>query len=77
MFPQVRQVNVGRQAFEGMGVENSFSLSRVDLPSVPPFAFSFDQVGAFTLMESRVGRVSMRGFRMDECGEFNVLKGNR
>ncbi len=71
------QVDVSSQAFEGLGVEGSFTLSRVRVTSVPFLAFALDQVGSFVIMESHVGRVTMAGFRIQRCGEFNVLKENR
>ena len=70
---KVREFQVSRQTFEGISVDSEFSMSDVYIPRIPSMAFKFDHVNDFNIFSSRMDRVSMWGFKIENCGSFNVL----
>ena len=42
-----------------------------------PTASSFDHVHEFNIFGSLFDRASMWGFKLEKCGEFNILGGSR
>lgn len=73
----VRDLTVKRHTFEGVNVDGTFMVKSVVVQRVPSLAFSFDSVQEFSIMSSRFDRVSMWGFKLDNCVEFNVLGNSR
>ena len=74
---QVTDLKVKRHSFEGIRVDGSFLLENVIVQRTPSLAFAFDAVKQFSIFASRFDRVSMWGFKLDECIEFNALAKSR
>ena len=74
---QVTDLKVKRHSFEGIRVDGSFLLENVIVQRTPSLAFAFDAVKQFSIFGSRFDRVSMWGFKLDECIEFNALAKSR
>eukprot|EP00095_Tigriopus_kingsejongensis_P001264 maker-scaffold149_size310270-snap-gene-0.8 protein:Tk01264 transcript:maker-scaffold149_size310270-snap-gene-0.8-mRNA-1 annotation:"unnamed protein product" len=72
-FSEVQDLSVGRHAFEGISIDGSFWLKEVTMERVPSMAFNFDHVKEFSIFGSRFDRVSMWGFKLESCSEFNAL----
>jgi len=70
---QVDEFAVSRNSFEGVSVASSFMIKEVTVPRVPSLAFNFDHIKEFSIFGSRFDRVSMWGFKLASCGEFNAL----
>jgi len=70
---QVDDLSVSRNSFEGVSVASSFWMKEVTVPRVPSLAFNFDHIKEFSIYGSRFDRVSMWGFKLASCGEFNAL----
>lgn len=70
---QIRNLKISRQSFDGISVDGSFWLKEVTMERVPSMAFQFDHVKEFSVFGSRFDRVSMWGFKLESCGEFNAL----
>jgi len=70
---QVDDLSVFRNSFEGVSVASSFWMKEVTVPRVPSLAFNFDHIKEFSIYGSRFDRVSMWGFKLASCGEFNAL----
>jgi len=73
----VTDLKVKRHSFEGIRVDGSFLLENVIVQRTPSLAFAFDAVKQFSIFGSRFDRVSMWGFKLDECIEFNALAKSR
>ncbi|TRY72236.1 hypothetical protein TCAL_14891 [Tigriopus californicus] len=72
-FSEIRNLKIARQSFDGISVDGSFWLKEIAMERVPSMAFHFDHVKEFSVFGSRFDRVSMWGFRLESCGEFNAL----
>ena len=70
---QVQNLIVKRHTFEGVNIEDKFMLNSVIVQRVPSLAFAFDSINQFSILRSRFDRVSMWGFKLQECNEFNVM----
>jgi len=69
----VRNLQVRRNAFRGIEVQNRFYLGEVRMDSVVPLAYGFDYVKEFSIFASKFERISMWGIKLERCGEFNIL----
>ena len=52
-------------------------MTTVTVERTPSLAFAFDFVNELSIMRSRFDRISMWGFKLTECREFNVVAENR
>lgn len=73
----VRDLQVMRHTFEGVRVTGTFMLKSVVVQKTPSMAFSFDYIKDFSIMGGRFDRVSMWGFKLENCDEFNALGQSR
>ena len=74
---QVQDLQVMRHIFEGVRVTGIFILKSVIVKKTPSMAFSFDYIKDFSIMGGRFDRVSMWGFKLENCDEFNALGQSR
>ena len=74
---QVQDLQVMRHTFEGVRVTGTFMLKSVIVKKTPSMAFSFDYIKDFSIMGGRFDRVSMWGFKLENCDEFNALGQSR
>ena len=74
---QIQDLQVKRHTFEGVQITGSFLLKNVIVQRTPSLAFAFDSVNEFTILGSRFDRVSMWGFKLEQCNEFNALGESR
>jgi hypothetical protein len=73
----IQNLEVKRHTFEGIRVNGTFSMTTVTVERTPSLAFAFDFVNELSIMRSRFDRISMWGFKLTECREFNVVAENR
>jgi len=73
----VQDLQVMRHTFEGVRVTGTFMLKSVIVKKTPSMAFSFDYIKDFSIMGGRFDRVSMWGFKLENCDEFNALGQSR
>jgi len=73
----VKDLQVMRHTFEGVRVTGTFMLKSVVVQKTPSMAFSFDYIKDFSIMGGRFDRVSMWGFKLENCDEFNALGDSR
>jgi len=73
----VHDLQVMRHTFEGVRVTGTFMLKSVVVQKTPSMAFSFDYIKDFSIMGGRFDRVSMWGFKLENCDEFNALGQSR
>ena len=73
----VQDLHVKRHTFEGIRISGTFGLKSVIVQRTPSLAFAFDSVNEFNVMGGRFDRVSMWGFKLEDCNEFNALGDSR
>ena len=66
-FFQIQELVVHRHTFEGVRVDGTFMLKNVIVQQTPSLAFAFDSIKEFSIFRSRFDRVSMWGFKLDDC----------
>merc|ERR1711892_339465 len=70
---KIQKLIVKRYSFKELKVMDRFYLGEVSMASVVSMAFDLKYVKEFSVFASKFDRISMFGFKLSQCKEFNIL----